>query len=366
VTARVCGAALPAARTRSHAAFPIDPDHHTMNLPSLLRYLQIKTHHLVQEYDWPSIRVVGEYDRGCVISANEKNDKLFNWQRPSAEIQGDSLVIKCFPGRDYVHHYALIIATYLNMLGRYRGQVYYEAPAESQCQAAAGRLDVDPSADDLVVVGWGLSHFARGASWTWGHGYAWQRAEMDGRQVLYLGYLHSIWGDAAGRVVSRLASLGARRVVYIGKVGSLDPQIAPNTYLATGSSSILAGRLACWRDFFGTLAACQPDVRSGVHVTSPSVLLEDKAWLAGQPGNRFVDPEIGHMGHAAHTAGIEFGFLHIVSNNLARSYPDDLSNERLITVRERRTQLLDRIDEVIRLRLRTADPAAACQHRSGP
>jgi hypothetical protein len=49
-------------------------------------------------------------------------------------------------------------------------------------------------------------------------------------------------------------------------------------------------------------------------VTSPSILLEDKGWLERQPGNRFVDPEIGHMGNAAHTANIEFGFLHVISN----------------------------------------------------
>ncbi len=57
--------------------------------------------------------------------------------------------------------------------------------------------------------------------------------------MLYLGYQHSIWGDVAGRVVSRLAALGARRVAYIGKVGALDPAIAPNTCLATGDTSIL-------------------------------------------------------------------------------------------------------------------------------
>ncbi|HXA59351.1 MAG TPA: hypothetical protein VNW94_09345, partial [Streptosporangiaceae bacterium] len=149
---------------------------------------------------------------------------------------------------------------------------------------------------------------------------------------LYLGYLHSIWGDVAGRVVSRLAALGARRVVYVGKVGSLDPSIAPNTCPATGNSSILDDGPVTWWDFFGDLAAGQPDVHAGVHVTSPSILLEDQRWLERQDGNRFVDPEIGHMGSAAQAAGIEFGFLHVISNNLARAFAADLSNERLRTV----------------------------------
>ena len=240
MTAPASGPSLAITRACRFAAVPIDARQHTMNARRLFRYLEIKIHHLIQDHDWASIRVVGEYDRGCVISANEKNDKSFNWQRPTAEIYGNDLVIKCFPGVDYVRHYALIIATYLNMTGRYRAQVHYQLPGEPLCRAAIGQLDFDASAVDLIVVGWGLGRLAGGGSWTQGNGYAWQRADIDGHRVLYLGYLHSIWGDVASRVVSRLAALGARRVVYVGKVGSLDPQIAPNTCLATGTSSVLA------------------------------------------------------------------------------------------------------------------------------
>ena len=332
-------------------ASPIDVHRHTMSVPSLRRYLEIKAHHLLSERDWAEIRVIGAYDRACTASANEKNDKLFNWQRPTAQAHGDCLVIKCFPGQDYVRHYALIIATYLSLAGRYHGQVDYELPDERTCAAATDRLDLDPSGDDLVVLGWGLGHFTDPGAWVPGHGYAWQRAEHHGRRVLYLGYQHSIWGDTAGRVVSRLAALGARRVVYVGKVGALDPAIAPNTCLATGDSSVLDGGMARWRNVFAGLAGGQPDIRHGVHVTSPSILLEDTRWLAGQGGRQFVDPEIGHMGRAAACTGIEFGFLHVVSNNLAAAYPADLSNERLSHVVERRAELLDRIHEIIRLRL---------------
>ena len=253
-----------------------------MSVPSLRRYLEIKVHHLIYERDWASIRVVGAYDRDCVVSANEKNDKLFNWQRPTAEVHGDDLIIKCFPGLDYVRHYALIIATYLSMAGRYRGQVDYELPGERRARRpSTGWTWTRPATiSSSSAGGWGASPTA---AWTTAR-YAWQRAEDQGRRVLYLGYLHSIWGDAAGRVVSRLAALGARRVVYIGKVGSLDPAIAPNTCLATGDSSVLADGPVTWRDFFAGLAA-QPDVRPGVHVTSPSILLEDESWLARQRGS---------------------------------------------------------------------------------
>jgi hypothetical protein len=350
---------------RLSPAFPVDACRHTMNKGSLLRYLEIKVHHLIQERDWARICVLGGYDRDCVISANEKTGKLFNWHRPTAEVHGNDLIIKCYPSVDYVHHYGLIIATYLNMHGRYRGQVSYAIPPEHARQAATARLDVDLSADHLVVLGWGLAHLAGGTQWVHGSGYAWQRAEVDGLRVLYLGFSHSIWGDAAGRVVSRLATLGARRVVYVGKVGSLDPHIAPNTCLATGNCSVMDGRQVTWRDFFGTTAASQPDVHSGVHVTSPSPLLEGQSWLASQHGNSFVDPEIGHMGQAANIAGIEFGYLHVVSNNLARDYPADLSNERLHTVIQCRAGLLTRIHEIIRLRLRASGTETASSRKNG-
>jgi hypothetical protein len=357
MTTTASGDLLTTERSPQHGASPVDSYRHTMSFSSLLRYLEIKVHHLIDERDWRRIRVVGAYDRGCVISAKEKNDKLFNWQRPTAEPDGDELIIKCYPGTEYVHHYALIISTYLSMRGRYRGQVDYEPPAEAVCQAAVDQFNVDLSGDELVVVGWGLGHFVNDASWTYGSGYAWNRRRVEGRQVLYLGYLHSIWGDVAGRIVARLVAMGACRVVYIGKVGSLDPTIAPNTSLATGNSSVVEGQTVTWRDYFGGLAAAQAGVSSGMHVSSPSILLEGQNWLRGQRGRSFVDPEIGHMGRAARDAGIDFGYLHVVSNNLAREYTDDLSNERLATVVQRRTHLLDRIDAILRLRLRQSDPA---------
>ena len=40
-------------------ASPIDVYRHTMSVPSLRRYLEIKAHHLLQERDWAAIRVIG-------------------------------------------------------------------------------------------------------------------------------------------------------------------------------------------------------------------------------------------------------------------------------------------------------------------
>jgi len=334
-------------------ALPIAVDGHTMTPDSLLRYLRIKVHHLIRDHDWDSIRVVGRYDRQAMISAHEKPGKLFNFERPTAQVHGRDLVVKAFPGGDYVHHYALIIATYLSMTGKAADIVSHELPDAAASRAAVWQLDLDLDGD-LVIVGWGLGHLApAGGTWIPGPGYAWQRTHLHGHAVVYLGFLHSIWGDVAGRVVTRLAELGARDVVYVGKVGALNPEIEPNTLLATGNTSLVGDTPVTWHDFFGDVATTQPGVHTGIHVTSPSILLENRDWLAEHTGHAFVDPEIGPMGDAARHAGIGFGYLHVISNNLARHYPADLSNERHRDVIARRTVLIGRIRDIIATRLAT-------------
>lgn len=347
----LANALLPARLDSAERVSPIAVDRHTMAPDRLLRYLQIKAHHLIQDHGWDSIHVVGSYDRKAVISTHEKTGKLFNFERPTAQVYGRDLIVKAFPGADYVHHYALITATYLAMAGKAADTVTYELPDMTLSRQAVGRLELDLDGD-LVIVGWGLAHLAPADGvWTYGHGFAWQRAEIHGRRVVYLGFLHSIWGDVAGLVVTRLAELGARDVVYVGKVGALNPDIEPNTRLATGNTSVVGGSLVTWPDFFGDFATIQQGVHTGVHVTSPSILLENRDWLTEHAGHAFVDPEIGPMGVAARDSGIDFGYLHVISNNLARQYPADLSNERHRDVVRRRTILIRQIQDIIAYRL---------------
>lgn len=141
----------------------------------------------IQDHDWDSIHVVGGYDREAVISAHEKTGKLFNFERPTADVQGRDLIVKAFPGADYVHHYALIIATYLSMTGKPAETVTYELPDPTLSRDAVGKLALDLDGD-LVIVGWGLAHLAPpDGVWNHGHGYAWQHTEIHGRRVVYLG-----------------------------------------------------------------------------------------------------------------------------------------------------------------------------------
>lgn len=86
----------------------------------------------------------------------------------------------------------------------------------------------------------------------------------------------------------------------------------------------------------------------GVHTCLASVLYETHDWLlSNQTRVDFVDPEIGQMAKAALDVGCQFGYLHIVSDNLARKYDRDLSNERLADVRRDREGLLAEIQAVL-------------------
>ena len=79
-----------------------------------------------------------------------------------------------------------------------------------------------------------------------------------------------------------------------------------------------------------------------------SVLDETKEWLASaEKEYDFVDPEIGQMAKAAEEGGAEYGYLHIVSDNLAKKYERDLSNERCGDVVRGRKSLMGEIQDVL-------------------
>lgn len=78
------------------------------------------------------------------------------------------------------------------------------------------------------------------------------------------------------------------------------------------------------------------------------MLDETKDWLlATEKQYDFVDPEIGHMAKASLEGGTEFGYLHIISDNLARKYLHHLSNKRLTDVLIGRKGLVSKIQDVL-------------------
>jgi hypothetical protein len=320
----------------------LDPLDHTMER-ALWRYLDIKIHHYVNDESYKDIVVVGAYDRTCEIPNNEKDGKIFNWQRPSAVLSDGTLVVKCPPGHDYVSHYASLIATYLALRDRDYTCVSYLPPSEEACWSViedSNLKNINPS--EFVVYGSGMPRIAQEMDWPGDGPFRATQKLVGSREITFLGCEFCVWGDIAGRLVTYLAEQkGVKQFIYIGKLGTLNPRYEPNSLLATGNTSFVDGDKVVWDDIFDGVE--DDVVKRGVHFTSPSPLLETKGWLDAHRAYDYVDPEIGHMGRAAVEASIRYGYMHVMSNNLSRIYEEDLSNERELRTTNKRTVLKDKI-----------------------
>lgn len=101
-----------------------------------------------------------------------------------------------------------------------------------------------------------------------------------------------------------------------------------NKMLATGSQSWISRRCVSWNNII-KVPQYFNNVVSGKHITLFSTILETKKWF-NKTGFRysFVDPEIGHMAYAATRRKLGFGYIHLVSDNVACIRNENLSNER--------------------------------------
>ncbi|KAK5663186.1 hypothetical protein OQA88_6603 [Cercophora sp. LCS_1] len=330
---------------------------------SLPRYLGLKVHQSILERSYDEITVVGAYSRSrpSTIFQGEKRDKPFNWQRPTARVAGSRLYIECFPGRDHVEHYAEIIATYLGI--RHQEGAGLTSPSRvsfclsscSDTQAAlrATNLGELPRGVETVVLGLvhRLERLTGQTDWRRDGCFDWVVRRFGGRDAAFVGFRPSFWGDIAGEVVHYLGSkLGVREILYFGKLGSVKKGIRPNTWLATGWRSNVGNQIVEWENILDTSISrlARDFTLVGNHITLGSVLHETKDWLATLPNSvDFVDPEVGMMAQASVRAGIRFGYLHIISDNIAEKHEEDLSNERMETVLSRRSRLYDMVQDVV-------------------
>ena len=349
-----------------HSSFdpsPLQPtvasvETHTMG-DSLTEYLRMKVHPDIQKGVWSRIIVEGIHERDpskASISPIEKTDKLFNWQRPTTSVvDPQTLRLQCFPGVDYVKHYAAITATYLSLKGEAPDSVRYILPSKSECLQpllCSNLQEMGPV--DIVIVGY-VHAFEKLVQGRWecedsSKLFAWRKTlNPRGYRVAFLGCRICFWGDIGGNVIRALQELnGAKCVIYVGKLGSLRAEHSPNQWLATGCQSFVHNELVTWRNPLEHLVHDSPSVVRGVHCSLGSVLDETKEWLREtQLKCDFVDPEIGQMAKSSLDVGVEFGYLHIISDNLARKYEHDLSNERLKAVVDGRKRLLGEVEDVL-------------------
>jgi hypothetical protein len=374
------------------------PESHTMG-NSLLEYLKIKVHPDIMMRTWAQVIVCGKYDRddGMIpsslsltqsfnlsssltsspptappppslassiispsstprVSAIEKRDKPFNWQQPTTKIEGDNLFVQCFPGEDYIWHYACLIATYLS-LNYISTPVTYVIPTAAERMAPFVDSNIAHMGQvDIVVLGY-VDKLLKSDAEEWegdeNELFSWKKVHSSKATVAYLGCRASFWGDIAGNLIRAIRKFSNPKcVIYVGKIGGLKSEYVPNKTLATGSTSLLSGgELITWKNVLEPYikrAKSSVKVHHGAHFSSPSVLDQNKAWVATcRDSYDFVDPEIGHMAKACLEGGLGFGYLHIVSNNLVSKYDADLSNERSPSVINDRKELLGYVQLVL-------------------
>ena len=326
---------------------------------SLSEYLRIKVHSDIQSKSWSRILIKGEHDRDPFfnsLSSIEKKDKPFNWQRPTAShLESETLQLQCFPGIDYVKHYAAIIAIYLSLKGEAHDHIHYNQPTQWECLKPLLQSNLPRMGPvDIVIVGYvdGLKRWTQGP-WDFDDDddlFAWKTMRTrQGYQVAFLGCRICFWGDIGGNLVRALKTMcRAKCLIYVGKLGSLCGEDVPNHKLATGDRSFVDGQVVKWSNPLENSLKHAPSVIRGEHHSMPSVLDETKEWLDSVKDRYdFVDSEIGPMAKASVEEGMQFGYLHINSNNLARKYEHDLSNERLVDVLEGRKKLLVEIQDVL-------------------
>ncbi|MFZ1721438.1 MAG: hypothetical protein WAU07_02950, partial [Microgenomates group bacterium] len=155
----------------------------------------------------------------------------------------------------------------------------------------------------------------------------------------------SFWGDIIGRITTKLSDLGHKRIVFTAKCGGIQPHFIPNKQLITGSKTYIEGQLLTWDNMFSN---CKDTyLAHGVHFTSPSPVYETSELLTYLGNFDFVDSEIGHFAKSAHKSGMSFGYLHFISNNLTKIYNEDLSNERMESVLQKREQVMKNIQSLL-------------------
>ena len=316
-------------------------ENHSMG-QSLERYIEMKLQDIIFSDSISEIRVVGNYDRSKGISVKEKNDKTFNYKRPTVFVNGDVATINCYPGMDYVYHYASLVKTYLAILGiKKKITAQFPTVQEIENQLMHSNINEIPKCK-TVILGYvqGFEYLSNTENWLGTGDFLWKRIADD---KILVGCKHSYWGDIAGYIVAALARKGVKRVIYVGKLGTLNKNYAPNETIATGNKSIfIDGSFVEWNNVFEDFNYAA--IKNGIHYTLPSIIQETKAWvLQNRDEIAFVDPEIGHMAKSAMQNGIDYSYLHIISDNLSKKFSEDLSNERKEDVLIKRKKLIKTI-----------------------
>ncbi|KAF4773741.1 hypothetical protein HER10_EVM0004020 [Colletotrichum scovillei] len=347
------------------------PDEHSMG-KTLREYIYQRIHQEIKRPEWQTIRVTDSLQRDppAIISSWEikKQPTPFNFRRPTATIIDDStLEIHCFPCPAFVRHYSRVISTYLQFENR-ATKVETLIPTDLVSENVLRQSNLSElGATDVVIFGevHRLTQLVSGITWGSQHPnglFAWHTFESEGgKSITLLGCRESLWGEAAGSLVRILREFSKIQcLIYVSKVGSLAENVSANERIATGCRSTFEDedKDITWDDPLRDikLIALSDLVLRGRLVSVPSPLCETKEWLGQwQETCAWVDCETWHMAQAAKDVKVKFGYLHIVSDNLAEENGENLSNEDCNGIQSKREKLFREIEIILRQFIKTWD-----------
>ncbi|MFB6181686.1 MAG: NUDIX hydrolase [Candidatus Magasanikbacteria bacterium] len=327
-------------------------ENHAME-DALERYTRKKIHHEIKENNnqISSIKIIGNHDRSTKVYKDEKRDKKFNHQRPTCFLEEDNLYLCCFPGKDYVYHYAKLVKYYTE-LENLDITVSYLPPSDQAVKKEFLSTNITEIPDADVVIFGNIDRIGLFENKEFkGKGdFEWKKGVINNKEVLLLGCKFSIWGDNGYQLIKNLDSVcNFSTFIYTGKLGVLNSDIKPNKYLATGDSSIVNKGEIEWNNLFDQQPNQKENILQGKHFTCRSVMDETKDKINSiKEKVSFIDPEIGNMAKAAQEFDKNFSYLHVISDNVINHQRENLSNERTRNIREKRDKLFNEIGEIIR------------------
>ncbi|ORY08832.1 hypothetical protein BCR34DRAFT_569276 [Clohesyomyces aquaticus] len=334
----------------------------------LIDYLEPKIHSTLKQRNWKSIVVTGLYKRdgSDIVSQSENRGRGFNWQRPTAEIiDADTVQLNCFPTVDYVLHYASVASTYFSLRSFPNAsippKVEFIAPKRDASVDLFNHTNLTEIGHaDIVIIGYldacpaevvtRKQAFVEARICKEGQMFSWHKQKTpSGCTVAYLGCAAALWGDSVAYLVEVLQPLCKLKcVLYVGRVGCFDPELKPNETLAIGETCHADGRVVDFHNVLSASASESPSVHTGSLVTVASPLCEDQEWFQRwMEEYRWVDCETGYIAQAASIRDIDFGYLHVVSDNLGCQYVDNLANEDETFIQAKRVLLFEEIDRIL-------------------
>ncbi|MBV8517711.1 MAG: PAS domain-containing protein [Acidobacteria bacterium] len=390
---------LPVCRSLDHTMYRALNDYVHRKVPAddikdvITRGGQIEVHgvfpddvsQVAVQHGWGSLVPLESEQSHQSKAFNHIRPVFFRRRNPGAP---DGLLVCVTPGHDYVMHYASLVRYIVfeeTTHADERISIIRYPLAERRLPTRTGLGAHLVDGGDSVLLGYvePIKQYLDDARWatqvrapveTPYYG-SYRYSLPGGRFLTLLGVRYSYWGSISEEVVRAVCELGAREVLYVGKLGALtSPEdlysrmFCPSEYLLLQHDRVVHAVTAPRN---GVLALF-PHLDSGCHVSVPTVLEEDynQRDLSAKLTANSIDNEISRMANAVATHNrmedhdVSFSALHFATdyirgpNERDREVSFDLSVNRSSGAREAKVAVLTKIcEDVLSPYFRAGDEA---------